>query len=228
MGTRTWQLVAVALGIAVVAQWRLGRAPARAAPGDRADAVPTAAHARGAIPSTIVGGARPAHEPDGDWTEGDGDDQPPPPRQHWLVTFFQPRAGESLLEYRDRVLPVVQAAAAPYRRRAREAFDQFAADAGLDADGRRAVTEAVDRRAEAIKDRIMHGVLTGELLPPNVKPASGVAFARDVLDELDGAHRDVVALLDDDQLELLAHSRFDVVEYLVLTTRWEDLLGVSE
>jgi hypothetical protein len=126
------------------------------------------------------------------------------------------------------MVPVAQAVLAPQRRRVQAGFDAFADAAGLTERQRRDIDAAVGRRAEAIQDRIMQGVLSGEVLPGNVTPSSGVAFAHDVLGELDGASHDVRGLLSAGQLDVLHGSRFDVVDYLVFSTRWEDMLGVVE
>ena len=40
---------------------------------------------------------------------------------HWAVRFLTPRPGESVLDYRDRVVPVAQLAVAPHRTRVAEA-----------------------------------------------------------------------------------------------------------
>jgi hypothetical protein len=165
-------------------------------------------------------------ELDGDDTVVDDGERPS--MGNWLLDFFRPKPGETVLEYRDRVLPVVQAAAAPHRRRVRENFDAFADEADLDADQRRRIEAAVEQAGTAIQDRIMQGVLSGELMPPDVKPSTGVAFARDVLDLADGANRRTLEILSERQREILGGSRFDVVDYLVFSTRWEDMLGVAE
>ena len=61
----------------------------------------------------------------------------------------------------------------------------------------------------------------------SVKPSTGVAFARDVLDLADHANSRFSASLRDDQRAALATSRFDVADYLLFSTRWEDMLGVT-
>jgi hypothetical protein len=50
-----------------------------------------------------------------------------------------------------------------------------------------------------------------------------VTFARDVLDYADGANRRFRAGLTDRQNEILDASTFDVADYLLFSTRWEDL-----
>jgi hypothetical protein len=158
-----------------------------------------------------------------------GDEEPPPVprRRHWAVEFFSPKPGENLIAYRDRVLPVVQAAALPQRNRVARNRMQFEEAARLDEAQKRELDAAVDEAGEAIKDRIMQGVLSGEV-NPRVKASTGVAFARDVLDLADGANRRFRASLRPDQQAVLDQSPFDVADYLFFKVRWEDMLGVTE
>jgi hypothetical protein len=148
--------------------------------------------------------------------------------QHWVVRFLTPRPGETMLEYRDRVVPAAQLAVAPHRARVAESRRQFAREAALNAEQERVLDAAVQRSAEDIKDHVMQSVLSGELLPPHVRPARAVAFARDVLDLLARADREFRAALSPEQLAQLDAGGFDVVDYLFFSTRWEDLLGVVE
>jgi hypothetical protein len=144
------------------------------------------------------------------------------------VRALAPQPGENLLAYRDRVVPLAQAVVAPHRARVARGRDAFAATAQLDATQRAALDAAVDEAAAAIQDRAMSGILSGELLPGQLKPATGVAFARDVLDAVDRANRRFDAALREPQRAALAASSFDVADYLVFSARWEDMLGVSE
>ncbi len=155
-------------------------------------------------------------------------DEAGPRQRHWLVEFFTPKPGETMSEYRDRVLPVVQAAAAPQRTRVVHWRADFERDAELDDAQRRELDAAVAEAGDALKDRIMQGVLSGELTPPDVKPSTAVAFARDLLDLADGANRRFRASLRPEQAEIYDHSPFDVSDYLFFHTRWEDLLLVEE
>jgi hypothetical protein len=152
---------------------------------------------------------------------------PAPARRHWLIEFFAPRPGEDLIAYRDRVLPVVQAVAEPQRQRVRRQREEFARAAGLSAAQERELDAAVSEAGDQIKDRIMQGVLSGEL-GPRTKASTAVAFTRDVLDLADGANRRVRGALSAEQNAVLDGSRFDVVDYLFFATRWEDLLGVQD
>ena len=159
----------------------------------------------------------------------DDEAEPPPAprRRHWAVEFFSPKPGENLIAYRDRVLPVVQAAAQPQRNRVARGRKQFEDAARLDEAQKRELDASVDEAGEAIKDRIMQGVLSGEV-NLRTKPSTGVAFARDILDLADGANRRFRASLRPDQLELYDQGSFDVVDYLFFKVRWEDMLGVTE
>jgi hypothetical protein len=71
----------------------------------------------------------------------------------------------------------------------------------------------------------MNGLLSGELMPDQVKPTTAVAFARDILDDVDGADRRFEASLTDEQRAALAEHPFDVADYLLFSTKWEDMLN---
>ena len=144
------------------------------------------------------------------------------------VRWFAPQPGESLLDYRDRMVPIAQAAVAPHRARVARGRDRFATEARLDSGQRAELDAAVEEAASAIQDRVMQGLLGGELLPGQVKPSTGVTFARDVLDSVDRANRRFTTSLRDDQRDVLAGSSFDVADYLLFSTRWEDMLGVTQ
>ncbi|MCA9677980.1 MAG: hypothetical protein KC464_23345, partial [Myxococcales bacterium] len=130
--------------------------------------------------------------------------------------------------YRDRMLPVAQAAIAPQRARVQRARDAFVAAAHLDDAQRAELDAAVDDAGAMIQDRVMQGVLSGDLLPGRFKPSTGVALARDVLGTVDDANQRFLATLRDDQRATLAEHPFDVADYLVFSVRWEDMLGVPE
>jgi hypothetical protein len=147
---------------------------------------------------------------------------------HWAVRFLTPQPGESMLDYRDRVVPVAQLAVAPHRTRVDASRRRFAEAAALTPAQEQALDAAVQRAADDIKDHVMQSVLSGELLPPRVRPARAVAFARDILDLLDRADREFRSTLGPAQLAHLDAGGFDVVDYLFFSTRWEDALGVIE
>jgi hypothetical protein len=177
-------------------------------------------------------GARPRSA--GPETAPDDDTAPPADVAAWgfrapgWVRSLAPQPGEDLLAYRDRMVPLAQAVVAPHRARVARGRDAFAAAAQLDAAQRAELDAAVQEAAGAIQDRAMQGILSGELLPGQVKPSTGVAFARDVLDAVDRANHRFDASLRPSQRAALAASSFDVADYLVFSTRWEDMLGVSE
>jgi len=228
-----WRTTTFVLAAAcVVLAWRAcgsSRAARRAAAdeGAAARATPGADHAPD-VPD------RHARRPD---RSGDSDDDPAPTDgdlSAWGITvpgwlrWFAPQPGEDLLAYRDRMVPIAQAAVAPHRARVARGRDAFAAAAHLDPRQRAELDAAVTDAAAAIQDRVMQGLLSGDLLPARVKPSTAVAFARDVLDLVDRAQRRFTAALRDDQRALLAEHPFDVADYLLFSTRWEDMLGVTE
>ena len=132
-----------------------------------------------------------------------------------------PQRGETLRAYRDRILPLAQAAIAPQRARVARTRDDFAQ---LDPHQRAELDAAVADAAKAIQDRILAAFATGELRPATFKPMTGVAIARDVLDIVDrGNTRFQSALTPDQQTQLTSH-RFDFADYLLFTSHWEDAL----
>lgn len=144
--------------------------------------------------------------------------------RHWAVEFFKPLPDEDLGMYRDRVLPVVQSVWDPQRARVERQRERFEKAANLSLAQRQELDAAVDEASEALKDRLMQGILSEELMPP-WKPSTAVAFARDILDTVDKANQRMRSSLDADQLEILATSPFDMADYLLFATRWEDLLN---
>jgi hypothetical protein len=143
----------------------------------------------------------------------------------WAM-WFAPQPGEDMLAYRDRLLPIAQAALAPHRSRVARGRDDFAAKVGLDAHQRTELDSAVQEAAGAIQDRVLGAVLSGDLLPASFKPMTGVAVARDVLDTIARANQRFVTTLREDQRAKLATHPFDFADYLLFSARWEDALGV--
>ena len=232
--------IAVAAVAVVYLCWSLLRGTRAVRPHRTAGSEATASDDTAAPPAGSTGDDAPAPgagRPGAAAGSGDADaeqlddDVPPPVKArdpHWLIKFFAPHPGENLLDYRDRVLPVVQAAAAPHRARVKRWRDEFADEANLSSEQRQLLDTAVRDAADAIGDRVFQAVLTGEILPPRLKPSTGVALARDLLDHMDRANQRFTDSLDPDQRERLVSSRFDVIDYLVFSTRWEDMLGVTE
>jgi hypothetical protein len=145
-----------------------------------------------------------------------------------MVKTLLPRPGEPLLEYRDRVLPLAKAAAAPQRARVQRWRADFEKNAGLDEAQKLALAQAAHDAGDALKDQIMGGVLGGELMPPHVRPMRGVRFTRDLLDTLIVGEQKFRARLSPAQQQALDAGRFDFADYVLFSTRWEDLLGVTE
>ncbi|HEY0988481.1 MAG TPA: hypothetical protein VGD80_15560, partial [Kofleriaceae bacterium] len=58
--------------------------------------------------------------------------------------------------------------------------------------------------------------------PSTVRPMTGVALARDVLDIVDRGNARFLGSLTPDQQTRLASHRFDFADYLLFTARWED------
>ena len=144
----------------------------------------------------------------------------------WAM-WFAPHPGESLLDYRDRMVPIAQAAIAPQRARVARGRDDFAKVAHLDSQQRAQLDTAVQQAATAIQDKVMGSLMNGDLMPANFKPMTGVTLARDVLDTIDQANQRFISTLREDQKAALAEHPFDFADYLLFSARWEDALGVT-
>ncbi|HSR95720.1 MAG TPA: hypothetical protein VLM79_01565 [Kofleriaceae bacterium] len=141
----------------------------------------------------------------------------------WAM-WMAPHPGEDLRSYRDRMLPLAQAAIAPQRARVARSRDAFAQTAGLDDHQRAELDAAAHETAAAIEDRVMSAVIGGELMPATFKPMTGVSVARELLDIVARGNQRFVAGLRDDQRAKLAQHPFDFGDYLVFATPWEDAL----
>ncbi len=170
---------------------------------------------------------------------GDRDDSSAPPAEpangglaiagvqvpSWAM-WFAPRPDEDMRAYRDRVLPVVQAAIAPHRARVARGRDDFAAQVHLDAHQLGELDAAARDAASAIEERVLGAALSGDFMPATFKPMAGVEVARDVLDAVDRGNKRFLAAMTDDQRAQLAQHPFDFADYLLFGTRWEDALGL--
>lgn len=143
----------------------------------------------------------------------------------WL-RWFAPQPGENLLAYRDRLAPLAQAAVAPQRSRVARSRADLIEKLGLDARQQAELDAAVSDAASQIQDKVMNAALSGELSPSQLKPMAGVRMARDVLDLVDKADHRFTSSLRGDQQSKLAQHPFDVADYLLFSTRWENAIGV--
>jgi hypothetical protein len=137
------------------------------------------------------------------------------------VMHLAPQPGETMRDYRDRILPLARIAIAPQRARVARTRDDFAT---LDPHQRAELDGAVQEAAGAIEDRLMNGLTSGELRPATFKPMTGIAMARDVLDIIDRGNTRFLNTLTPDQRTRLASHRFDFADYLVFSAHWEDAL----
>jgi len=140
------------------------------------------------------------------------------------TAYFAPMPGEDLRSYRDRMLPLAQAALAPQRARVARSRDDFAAAAHLDSQQKTLLDTATHEAADRIEEKVMGAFLNGDLNPSSFKPMAGVALARDVLDIVDHANQTFTASLREDQKAALAQHPFDFADYLLFATKWEDAL----
>jgi hypothetical protein len=138
-----------------------------------------------------------------------------------------PQPGETLLAYRERMLPLAQAALAPQRARVARGRDDFAKAVGLDDRQRAELDAAVQDAASQIQERVLEAAFNGDFAPANFKPMTAVKLGRDVLDAVDRANLRFLSVLHPAQRDQLAQHPFDIADYLVFSTRWEDALGIS-
>lgn len=138
----------------------------------------------------------------------------------WAL-WLAPHPGETMRDYRDRMLPLAQAAIAPHRSRVAKSRDNIAQLIGMDDRQKATLDAAVVETQTAIQDRVMNGILSGELMPATFKPMAGVAAARDILDLVDRANKKFLATLTEDQRGKLATHPFDFADYLVFSAKWE-------
>jgi len=222
----TWRNTAIVLAALCCYQHWHGDAPA-AAPAEpvRPAARPVAATAP---PAPLLPGAPSLAVPGGESVAGSGRSFYGFKLPAWALRLA-PQPGETMRAYRDRILPLAELAVAPQRARVARTRDDFA---GLDPSlgtrlgprQRAELEAAVAESARAIQDRIAAALASGELRPATLKPMTGVALARDVLDIVDRGNTRFEQALTSDQRTRLASHRFDFADYLLFTTRWEDAL----
>lgn len=224
----SWRNVALALGALCLYQgWRACHAPeprveVRAAECEQPARITHASSWDDDRASTTTAAKR----------QGDAIEIPDGPRlgalklPAWSL-WLMPQPGESMLAYRDRMVPLAQTALAPQRARVARSRDDFAKVVGLDAQQRAQLDGAVADAAGQIEDKMMNAFMAGELSPSTFKPMTGVSLARDVLDIVDRANGRFVGSLRDDQRAAMAQHPFDFADYLVFSARWEDALGVT-
>lgn len=145
----------------------------------------------------------------------------------WAVSLA-PQQGEDLLAYRDRIVPLAQAAIAPQRARVARSRDNVKQVLGLDTHQLAELDGAASDTATAIEDRVLNAALSGDFDPSRFKPMTAVAAAGDVLALIEKGNARFLASLSEDQKAKLAQHPFDFIDYLVFSTRWEDLLGVPK
>jgi hypothetical protein len=140
------------------------------------------------------------------------------------TAYLAPMPGEDLRSYRDRMMPLAQAALAPQRARVAKSRDDFAAVAHLDSQQKALLDTQRQQAADRIEEKVMGAFLNGDFDPHTFKPMAGVALARDVLDIVDHANQTFTSSLREDQKAALAQHPFDFGDYLLFGTRWEDAL----
>jgi len=142
----------------------------------------------------------------------------------WVMQLA-PQPGEKMRDYRDRILPIAETVVAPQRARVARTRDDFAA---LDPHQRAELDGAVKEAATAIQDRVMNGILSGELRPATFKPMAGVTMAREILDIVDRGNTRFMNSLTAEERTRLASHRFDFADYLLFSAQWEDALKILD
>lgn len=143
-----------------------------------------------------------------------------------LIGFFRPQPGENLMDYRDRVLPVVQAAVAPQRARVAVDLAELTRSAHLDRKQLDTLDAAVSDASDAIVNRAWQALGTNEVWP-RFKPSAGVEVAADLLIAVRDADRRFRASLSPEQQAALDASAFDVADYLLFSVPWEERFGIA-
>ena len=143
-----------------------------------------------------------------------------------IIGFFRPHPGEDLGDYRDRVLPVVQAAIAPQRVRVAGDLDQLTRSAHLDQRQLDTLDAAVSDASDAIVNRVWQALGTNEVWP-RFKPSAGVEVAADLLIAVRDADRRFRASLSPEQQAALDASAFDVADYLLFSVPWAERFGIA-
>ena len=142
----------------------------------------------------------------------------------WAM-WLAPHPGEDLRAYRDRMMPLALAAVAPHRARVARSRDDFAALAHLDTRQRTELDAAAKSAADALEEKALAAVVNGDFSPAAFKPMTAVSTARDMLDIVDKANQRFTQALTDQQRVQLAQHPFDFADYLVFSTKWEDMLN---
>ncbi|MBX3161709.1 MAG: hypothetical protein KF773_37455 [Deltaproteobacteria bacterium] len=142
----------------------------------------------------------------------------------WLLRFG-PQPGETPRAYRDRMLPLAQAAIAPQRRRVAHMRDQLAT---LGEHQRAELDAAVQEAATAIQDRVMNAILSGDFDPSAMRPMTGVTMARELLSIVEKGNERFLSALSPQQRGDVGATRFDFADYLLFSTRWEDALKILD
>ena len=142
----------------------------------------------------------------------------------WAM-WFAPHPGEDMHAYKDRMLPLAQAAIAPHRSRVARSRDDFVALAHLDTAQRAALDTAAKAAADQLEEKALAAILNGDFNPSTFKPMTAVSTARDMLDVVDKANQKFVGSLTEQQRAQLAQHPFDFADYLVFSTKWEDMLN---
>jgi hypothetical protein len=131
--------------------------------------------------------------------------------------------GETDEQYRARVVPFVGMALSRPRMRVEDQRAEFEAAAEISAEQRAALDAALaDSRAELV-DLASRSVAAGELTPYRRNTVGVLTFVGGVAGIADGFDARLRTVLGPEQLALLDQTGFDIIEYLGITTPWEQV-----
>ena len=144
-------------------------------------------------------------------------------RQERLRAMFGREPGESIEDYRERVIPTIQTALAIPRSRIDEARRQAELAANVTDEQRReldSVFEDVSREALALTNE---AIAAGDLTPYSRNYAGVLSWSGGLGAILGSAQGRISSILGPDQLDAMSSSGFEWAEYFGLQVPWEDL-----
>lgn len=144
------------------------------------------------------------------------------------ASMLLPNKGETIKSYKDRMLPVAEQAIAPQRARVARLRDELAKSIKLDDKQRAELDGATSETATALENRVMQAFADGSFDPATFKPMAAVTLAKDLVDTVSAGNTRWMSSLSDTQRTQLSQNPFDFGDYLMFSTKWEDLLKVFD
>lgn len=144
------------------------------------------------------------------------------------ASMLMPNKGETIKSYKDRMLPVAEHAIAPQRARVAQLRDALAKAINMDGKQRAELDGAASETANALENRVMQAFADGSFDPSTFKPMTAVNLAKDLVDTVSAGNSRWMSSLSDTQRTQLSQNPFDFGDYLMFSTKWEDLLKVFD